>query len=76
MVGKRSHFKTSKRAQHILAEDVGEVLCCDGGLERSDGSKGKCAERESNKRWRRRRMRMFGCRQWVRARKVVGWSFT
>jgi hypothetical protein len=46
MVGKRSHSKTSKRGQHILAEGVGEVLCCVGGLERSNGSKGECAERE------------------------------
>jgi len=46
MVGKRSHSKTSKRGPHILAEGVGEVLCCVGGLERSNGSKGECAERE------------------------------
>ncbi len=40
MVGEKSHSKTSMRGQHILAEGVGEVLCCVGGLERSNGSKG------------------------------------
>lgn len=61
--------------QHILAEVVAEVLCCDGGLERSDGSKGECAEREWNRSWRRS-IRMLCCRQWVGARRGVGRRFT
>jgi hypothetical protein len=41
----QSHSKTSKRGQHILAEAISEVLCCDGGLERVMDPKGSVQRR-------------------------------